>query len=150
MYSYRHLWIIIHWAVIIIHRASKKLDWGLTKRKKQFDAYWIESKQSCVTECAEWFTSKRKEPQFYKWCLWRWGLILTILVNGCELNFGVFQSYWISEIVSACFSLSFWVEFAFVVSSSLWKYACMCSMSEIPPNGEITSGILLFKLGNSV
>ena len=45
--------------------------------------------------------------------------ILTILVNVCELNFGVFRSVWISEILSVCFSLSFWMEFAFVVSSSL-------------------------------
>ena len=49
----------------------------------------------------------------------RWGLILTTLVNGCELNFGIFRSGWISKILSVCFSLYFWAEFAFVVSSSL-------------------------------
>ena len=43
--------------------------------------------------------------------------ILTIPVNGCEKNFGVFCCGWISEILSAC--LSFGAEFAFVVSSSL-------------------------------
>ena len=37
--------------------------------------------------------------------------ILTTLVSGCELNFGVFRSDWTSEIMSVCFSLSFWVEF---------------------------------------
>ena len=29
MYNYHRLWIIIHWTAIIIHRASKKLDWVL-------------------------------------------------------------------------------------------------------------------------
>ena len=33
--------------------------------------------------------------------------ILTTLVNGCELNFGVFRSIWISEILTVCFRLSF-------------------------------------------
>ena len=30
-----------------------------------------------------------------------------VFINGCELNFGVFRSVWISEILSGCFSLSF-------------------------------------------
>ena len=46
-------------------------------------------------------------------------IILTTLVNGCVLNFGVFRSVRISEILRVHFSLSFWAEFAFVVSSSL-------------------------------
>ena len=37
----------------------------------------------------------------------RWGLIVTAMVNGCELNFGVFQSVWISKILSGCFSFNF-------------------------------------------
>ena len=30
-----------------------------------------------------------------------------------------------------------------MVSSSLRKYVCMCSMSEVPPIGDKASGILL-------
>ena len=40
------------------------------------------------------------------------------------------------------FILSFWTEFVFVVVYGVW----MCSMSEVPPKGEITSGILLLFL----
>ena len=39
--------------------------------------------------------------------------ILTTLVNGCELNFGVFRSVWISEI------FIFRTEFALVVAYGL-------------------------------
>ena len=80
---------------------------------------------------------------FYLCCLILIG-ISTTLVNGFELNFGVFRSGWISEILSVCFSSSFWAEFAFVVSFILWKFVCMCSMSEVPPKMEQTSSILLY------
>ena len=35
MYNYRLLWIIIHWAAITIHRATEKLDWETSKKKKE-------------------------------------------------------------------------------------------------------------------
>ena len=39
--------------------------------------------------------------------------ILTTVVNGCELSFGVFRSVWISDMLNVCFGLSLWTEFAF-------------------------------------
>ena len=44
--------------------------------------------------------------------------ILTTLVIGSELNFGVFRSDWISEIFECMFWLIFWTEFGFV--DCLW------------------------------
>ena len=63
--------------------------------------------------------------------------ILTKQVNGSELNLGVFRSGWISEILSACFSLSFWAEFAFVVSL-VYGSMCVCvPYLRYPQKGKI-------------
>ena len=75
----------------------------------------------------------------------QWGLILTKLVNGCELNFGAFRSLWIWEMLNVCFSF-FLTEFVIVVASGGWEAVCMYSMSEVPLNGGNTSGILLLLL----
>ena len=72
-------------------------------------------------------------------------MILTKLVNGCELNFGIFRSVWISEMLE-CMVLFylFWTEFGFCDVYGVRKVVWVCSMSEVPPKGEHASGILLY------
>ena len=41
----------------------------------------------------------------------RWGLILTTLVNGCELDFGIFRSGWKLKVLIVCSCLSCWFGF---------------------------------------
>jgi len=41
------------------------------------------------------------------------------------------------------FILSFWTEFGFCDVYGVRKVVWVCSMSEVPPKGEIASGILL-------
>ena len=92
--------------------------------------------------CAEWFSSEMNLTLvFGSDTCGGWGLILTILVNGCELSFGVFRSGWILEILSVCFF------YIYGRSLLLWFVkVCvyMFSMIEAPPKGEQTSGILYY------
>ena len=67
----------------------------------------------------------------------QWGLILTQLVNGYVLNFSVFRSVWISEMLKICSRVSFlWLL-------QLCERLCVCvPCLRLPPKEENTSDIL--------
>ena len=66
------------------------------------------------------------------------GLILTKLVNTCELNFSVFRIVWISETLNVCFSLSYLDRVCILWLRLVCESLCVCvPCLRYPQKGKI-------------